>query len=84
MPYSGTLKNLYIYTSNTSTDVVDVAIFINGSISALLCEVLSTATSCNDTIHNVSVVAGDRIELRNVNSRTGAVKLGWSMEYDPT
>ncbi len=78
----GTIKNLYVILSGVvgSGKTNTYTIYKNGIATALAASVSgTTATSGNDTIHGVSVVAGDEIGIE-VTSQTNT-KLGWAVDF---
>jgi hypothetical protein len=83
MAVAGTMKNLYVYTKNTTASTVDVTVLKNGSASALTCQIQNAATTANDTTHTVSFSVGDRFEVQIGNNRGVTINgFGFSVEYD--
>jgi hypothetical protein len=61
------VQNLYYLASaaNSSSKTNTITVLKNGSSTALTCSV-TNATTCNDTTHSFSVVAGDWLSVRMV------------------
>lgn len=80
MPFSGTLKNLYIDMFNNGSSGSSVfTIMKNGVAQTLTLTVAAGVTSITgDTTHTVTIAAGDRITLRTVLTGTGSILFGFS------
>lgn len=63
---AGKIKNLRIVLSAApgAGNSRIFTLYVNGAPSALTCTIANLATSCNDTTHEVDVVAGDRVCLK--------------------
>ncbi len=81
IPTAGKIRKLYVSltaapgTGKTRT----FTLMVNGSPSALTCAVSNSATTANDTAHDVTVAAGDEVSVRSEVSGTptaATVKLG--------
>ncbi len=59
IPYACTAGNLYVVAGVSPTSTAAVTLYKNGSASALTCTLTNPATTCNDTSHTVSLIAGD-------------------------
>jgi len=69
----GKLKNLYVllYSSpglGIGAKSYTFSLRKNGANTALSCQILDLATSCNDTVNEIAVAAGDRVNLKIVPS----------------
>lgn len=70
-PRSGTFLNLYVHsTAPAAGQTLTNTVRINGVDSSLTCTITGTGTTCNDTTHSVSCVAGDSFSLKTVTSAT--------------
>ena len=61
---AGKIKNLYVVLDTdpgTDPDAFRFTLRLNGASSALTCTITANATTGNDTAHEVTVAAGDRI-----------------------
>ncbi len=83
----GTVATLYVMMATAPGAGTSYAFTMmkNGSAQTVTCTISDTATSCSDTAHSFTVVAGDLISLRSVptNSPTTAV-VGWGIGFEPT
>lgn len=79
---AGTVRNLYCYLSTApgGSDTVDFTVRKNGSDQSATCQIAAAATTCNDTSHTFSVVAGDRISIKAVSSAGTAAGAACSTE----
>lgn len=75
LPIAATVKNMYVTTVNAPTGVQtdDLTVQKNGSDTTITCRITGAATTCNDTTHTASFVAGDTINIKAVPSATAAV-----------
>lgn len=88
-PVNGTLKNLYIYSTNTpnsgQTFTFTVASGTAGSTAtgAITCQITNGNHTCNDTTHTISLTAGQQYNVQLVTSatsgNTGVMMVG--LEY---
>jgi hypothetical protein len=80
---AGTIQNLYVYANvnNTAGKNNVFTIMKNGSAQTLTCT-LNGSSSCSDTTHTFSVVAGDQIGMRIATGTATNVtqKTSWSVE----
>lgn len=58
------LSNLYVTTANTGIGgSFTVTLRVNGSSTSLTCTIGASGTGCSDTTHNVSITAGDLVDV---------------------
>lgn len=73
MPFAGTVKNLYVVTTNNDNNLMTIVVWKNTSAQTLTVALGNTVTSGNDTTHSFTVAAGDTISFENINPRTAAI-----------
>jgi trimeric autotransporter adhesin len=75
MPVAGTLSNLYVYViSNGSTTNTTITVNKNSAHSAIVATITALTTGeFSDTVHSISVSAGDLIQFEGSQSTTGEV-----------
>jgi hypothetical protein len=74
---AGTLKTLRVKlrTAVKNTNAITATVVINGTPSALTCNVAAAASTCADTTHTAAVAAGDHVDFSfgaTNTSETGA------------
>lgn len=76
--------NVWITTAPGSTKSWAITVLVNGSPSALTCTIANSATSAQDTTHDVSLSAGDRITIEIVptNAPANGGNASWSLEQE--
>ncbi len=58
------ITNLYVNTGNIGAgDTLTVTLRKNGSSQTLTCQIPASGTTCTDTIHSVTVAAGDLVDV---------------------
>lgn len=74
IPISGTFSNLQVRfpTATGAGLTYDIALMVNGSASALTCQITNAALTCADTSNTVSISAGDLVEWRVTPTGTPA------------
>ncbi len=72
---AATIQNLYYIASASSTSTITV--MKNGVATTVTCST-SASTTCNDTSHTFTVVAGDELGIK-IAATTTAVKHSWSI-----
>lgn len=79
---SGTIRNLYCYlgTAPGGADTVDFTVRKNGSDQTTTCQISAAGTTCNDTAHTFTVVAGDRLSVKAVSTAGTAAGAACSFE----
>ena len=83
VPVSGNISKLTAVSTNDGSLVnpggiglsYTVTLFKNGISTSLSCVISNTSTSCNDSIHQVSVSQGDLIDVQVTG--TGSVNFSW-------
>lgn len=73
-PYKAVFSNLYAL-NRTAPGLTQTTIYtlrVNGADTALTCTVSGTGQTANDTTHSVAVAAGDKVDIKVVNSVTAA------------
>lgn len=67
----GAFLNLQVISAAPATgQTITVAMFVNGSASAVTCTITGPATTCSDTTHTASITAGQTYTLRAITSAT--------------
>ena len=68
-PINCTAQKLYVIDSATpSSSTLTITLRVNAADTTLTCSIATGgATTCNDTSHTVSVVAGDGLSIKYVN-----------------
>lgn len=87
MPCAGTISNLYVVLSVAPAGVTAkiITLRVNGVASTLTTTVTGAATSNSDTIHSVSVAAGDLVSMEaNVTGAPAASATRTSILFTPT
>lgn len=87
MPTAGTISDFYLYTNTApgSGTSWDGTVYKNGSSTSLGATISDTATSANDTVDTVSVVAGDDIKIFETETGAAASSIRrFSMLFTPT
>jgi hypothetical protein len=89
VPTAGTISDLYVASAIDSNDMMILKMYKNESPTALTCEVVGPATTCNNTDPNdaFAVVAGDEISMMlDANSSTPAEAsyFNWSWKFSST
>lgn len=87
MPYSGTLKNLYVYTASGAPGAgqsYTFTLMVNNAETSITCAISGDASSsANDTTHTANVTAGQRVALKCVFSSGAAANyVNFALEYD--
>lgn len=83
LPFAGTLKNLYVYTSDTNGLTIVVTALKNDSSAGIQATIAANGTSANDTVNTSSFSAGDRLSFSIVNNRTtGTQRVNIGIQYD--
>lgn len=77
VPTAGTISNLYVISSASAANFT---VYKNGAAQTLTTGAMA-GTTANDTTHNFSVVAGDRISI--ANGGTGRAS-SWGVSFAPT
>ena len=84
---AGTVANLYVQLSAApgTGRTWTATLMKNGVATAATCVVSNTATSCSDTAHPVTIVAGDKLDLREVTSSTSVpdTNIAFSFKVTP-
>lgn len=82
----GTIKNLYVSAVTDPTPgSYAFTVFKNGVGTGVTCTIAAGSTSCHDTTHNFSVVAGDRIEIESNPGASPATSIvQWGMTFAAT
>jgi hypothetical protein len=63
-PKAGKISSLYCKgTSNAAGGAVRIAVRVNGSTSALTCDVAVSGSAASDATHTVTVAAGDTLSV---------------------
>ena len=72
MPYSGTSKNLFVQVNAAPGAGQSYTYTVNktGTNQTVTCQIASAATTCNDTTHSFTFVAGDYLSVQVVTSAT--------------
>jgi len=86
MPTSGTIKNFYVHTDTgwgIGADAYDVTISKNGTPTDLTVNLTSAAPTANDTVHTVTVAAGDTISVKTtpLNTPFNSPRTGWGVLF---
>lgn len=78
MSQTGTLDKMYCATqaAPAAGQTFTLTLRKNAGSAALTCQITSAGTTCNDTTHNVSVAAGDLVDMQLVNSLTSGTANG--------
>jgi len=86
IPTPGTISNLYVALNGTTgTGTYVVTLMKNGSTTLLVATVLAGASTANNTINSISVVAGDVVSWQIVTSATATGRvLKISAQFSPT
>lgn len=73
MPYSGTIKNLYIFALTGPTATTNAfTIRLNGVDTTLTATLAVAGTTASDLVHSFAVVAGDQISCKIVTAGGGS------------
>lgn len=77
----GTFKNLYASTNTAPAagQTYTITMRKNAADQTLTCQVTSAGTTCNDTTHTFTVVAGDLVAVKLVTSATSGTATGFSV-----
>lgn len=86
IPTSGKIKNLYVSLSTdpgVAPDAYRFTLRVNGVSSTLTCTVVADDTTGNDTLHEVAVAAGDRVNLmmEPLNGPAAIPNMGFGMTF---
>src|SRR6267143_250520 len=83
MPMNGTFKNLYV-NKGTGTGTATLTLYQNSVGTSLGVTSCTTGTTCSDTTHSVSVIAGDTVAMaiRFSNTQPNG-DVTFSIEFDP-
>ena len=82
-PIPGKFKSLYLLSDDGAVAAdVTVCLRKNGASSALTATIATGGTSANDLAHEVSVVAGDYVNLMGVSTTTEYLGIG--LVFEPT
>jgi hypothetical protein len=86
IPRDGTLSRLYAHHASSTSQAVTYTVRVNGSPTALTCEIAGGATSANLTEGTVAVNAGDRVSISVQASSTSptAILPTASVLFTPT
>lgn len=88
MPIAGSFSNLQVRypTAVGGGKTNDISLAVNGSASALTCQITNAAITASDTTHSVAVVAGDLVSIQNVPAftPTGQTYHQISLAFDAT
>lgn len=73
MPRAGTVDRLYVVLSAAEGAAATLAFTVNKNTvtQSITCTVGNSATTCNDTAHSFTFVAGDSLSFQTVQSGTG-------------
>jgi hypothetical protein len=85
---AGTISQLYVKTSTNlavATNTLVATVRKNGADTTLTCTVANGTNSANDTVHSFTVVAGDQITAKSVQTATGEVtQLAIAVTFRPS
>jgi hypothetical protein len=84
MPTAGTISNFYVRLTGSPGTGNNYIFTVrkNGSSTTVTCTVSDSTTSCTDTGHSVSFVAGDTIDIMSVpNSNPTGQGMHWTAKY---
>ena len=60
-PFTGVVEKLYVLCATAADANIDCTVFVNGSTTAITCQLASSAVAASDTTHTAAITAGQKI-----------------------